>query len=488
MPNREAVSQNYAVSKDSLIQLASADETSLRIVPPAPPIPNTLETEPFDTTTDADDFDDETTEPFDVENVDSEEEEFSPPTQSNPTSAKTGGDFGDFPPLNIPENDFSKIADSEPTQPTPTTFAPSAPLAFNGLRHHSQDTTTTPQNSPFAQSPGVSPYANSAWGGPNTAWGQNPMQQTAYSYNPYAAPYGTVYTNPYGYGPYGYPNAPGAYWGPTGFVANPYAQQYSSYPYGRPPYDSDEDEETKKSESLTSTTRETLSYFNPFKSPKGPNRGVGGPLMMRSWRDRPFYFGLFGGAMFGSELISGLVDQDCGGTGGVIFGWYCDNYWGLEARLHFAGLPGKPTAKGRDAYAAWYKSEHGDTGFVPPASTHNNAISMFDVSIHYYPLGNAKWRPFLKLGLGTVNEKYRDLYGTKRSYNTFSIPWGIGLKYWWNERVALQLELTDNVLFSVEETETQNDVALTFGLTFPLGKIKRKDPVVYWPITPSSGR
>ena len=113
---------------------------------------------------------------------------------------------------------------------------------------------------------------------------------------------------------------------------------------------------------------------------------------------------------------------------------------------------------------------------------------MFDVSVHYYPLGNAKWRPFLKLGLGTANQQFRDMYGVKHDYNSFMIPWGIGLKYWWNERIALHMELTDNVIFAVEEAKTQNNVALTVGLNFPIGKVKRKDPVVYWPMMPSSGR
>ena len=476
-------------TKGSLIQQVVFDEEEYeRIVPPAPPlrkpreaeIPSherSLESESF--SEDDDDFEEES------------------------EVAEEHDALADFPLFDASQYKFPPIAESI-ADSVPQTFSlpqvspvtPLPPSTF--VSHPSGLAINTPQTIPTPQ-PGSPLYA--ALGQvPNQA--VNPYPQAPYAYNPYAGnPYayqqqaGTAYINPYGYGPYGYPNVPGAYWGPTGFTPNPYAtyaqmsyQGYPGYPgyppYGYRPVSQAGDDE--KSDSLSSTTWETLGYFNPLKSPKGPNRGVGGPLMMRSWRDRPYYLGAFGGIMSGGELVSGLVEQDNGGTGGIIFGWYADNYWGLESRLHFAGLPGKNTAQGQEAYEQWYQSQSKST-FTPPSSSRNNAISMFDVSVHYYPLGNAKWRPFLKLGLGTVNQQFRDMYGEKHNYNSFMVPWGIGLKYWWNERIALQMELTDNVLFAVEEAKTQNNVALTVGLNFPLGKIKRKDPVIYWPMMPSSG-
>ena len=485
-PNQDQKPVNYAISKDSLIQqVMFEEEASGIVVPPAPTIRRSVQPEPFGPIND-------TLEPELIDDLENDIAETD--------STESPEEPGEFAPLDVSEYEFPQISDANassaanetPTVSPPTALVPSgsplnaaANLSGGGLINVPQQQFPAQQ---YAQQYAQPQYSQNQ---ANPYWNPNQTQQTAHGYNPYyASSYGTAYVNPYGYGYYGYPNTPGAYWGPTGFVSNPYAA-YPGYnsPYGyRALPKNAEDDEKKSSESLSSTTWETLGYFNPLKSPKGPNRGVGGPLMMRSWRDRPFYLGVFGGGMSGGELISDLVDQDTGGTGGIIFGWYCDNYWGLESRLHFAGVPSKDTAAGRAVYEEWYKAQGDDSGFIPPLSSRNNAISMFDVSMHYYPLGNAKWRPFLKLGLGSVNQKFRDIYGVKHSYNSFSIPWGIGLKYWWNERVALQMELTDNVIFAVEEAKTQNNVALTVGLNFPIGKIKRKDPVVYWPITPSSGR
>ncbi|MCL2304282.1 MAG: porin family protein [Planctomycetaceae bacterium] len=501
------------LSRDSLIQqVAFDDDEPVRMVPPAPPLRKPWEFE------------------LPAREISSESESYSNDDREDFEEAEEIPEtVADFPPFDASQYELPAIVEP-PADPVPQTFsAPpsslssppppqtfvsdpgksaSAPLVMNGLPQYGppQPPQAVGPPSMLGQIPNqaVNPYPNYSYPGynypgysyPGYNYGATPLPQASqtnqtnqanYGFMPYGYPQtGTAYVNPYGYGPYGYPNTPGAYWGPTGFTANPYAPysyvSYPGYPGGYPGYPGyppygyrarSADEE--KSESLTSTTWETLGYFNPFKSPKGPNRGVGGPLMMRSWLDRPFYLGAFGGIMSGGELISGLVDQDSGGTGGIIFGWYADNYWGLESRLHFAGLPGKDISQGQDAPA-------------PLKGSRNNAISMLDVSVHYYPLGNAKWRPFLKLGLGTANQQFRDMLGEKRDYNSFMIPWGIGLKYWWNERIALQMEITDNVLFAVEETKTQNNVALTVGLNFPLGKVKRKDPVIYWPMMPSSGR
>ena len=510
--NRTSDSHNYPITKDSLIQQVTFDDESIgRMVPPAPPLRKPLESESLLFSQDI----------LSESEPSSSDDDFE---EENSLEQTEEDDFADFPPLDVSQYKFPPItespavSESHPVSPSPSppsTFVSdlssgglaSFPLTMNGTQYPSQVPVQTAQPQQALLQGMPLPLGQVHY--PNYNNGVNSAQVSGYPAG-YAAGYGyqppyayyqnaAAYANPYGYGPYGYPNAPGAYWGPTGFVSNPYAaaqMQYPAYPYGSHPYGSypyggrpasqvaDED----GSESLTSTMWETLGYFNPLKSPKGPNRGVGGPLMMRSWRDRPFYIGAFGGLMTGSELVSGLVDQENGGTGGIMVGWYADNYWGLESRLHFAGLPGKNTPDGRTIYEEWYLSQNKDAATVPLTGSRNNAISMFDVSIHYYPLGNAKWRPFLKLGLGTANQQFRDMYGVKHEYNSFMIPWGIGLKYWWNERIALHMELTDNVIFAVEEAKTQNNVAITVGLNFPIGKVKRKDPVIYWPMMPSSGR
>jgi len=499
-PKSDSDTNNYlAITKDSLIQqVAFDDEEPDIMIPPAPPVPPLRK--PRDTGTPGE------LKLFSYDPL--SESEVSPDGSDDGDEANTFAEDEDaqelnelanFPPLDAPQYKFPAVPES--TTAIPQTSTPSVPSTFvsDQLAPLPLAMNTMQQGSVplLGQTPSqnVNPYAQYNDGVKTS--------QTAYGFTPYGYPQTpAAYVNPYGYGPYGYPNTPGAYWGPTGFTPNPYtalpyANPYVAYPgyptyppyppYGyRPINQTAADDDA--SDSLSGTMWETLGYFNPLKSPKGPNRGVGGPLMMRSWRDRPYYLGAFGGLMTGGELISGLVDQDNGGTGGIIFGWYADNYWGLESRLHFAGLPSKDTEQGQLNYEEWYRLQNDDATFVPRRGSRNNAISMLDVSVHYYPLGNAKWRPYLKLGIGTANQQFRDMYGEKHTYNSFMIPWGIGLKYWWNERIAMQMELTDNVIFAVEEAKTQNNVALTVGLNFPLGKIKRKDPVIYWPMIPSAGR
>jgi hypothetical protein len=237
---------------------------------------------------------------------------------------------------------------------------------------------------------------------------------------------------------------------------------------------------------LGETIYSGMKMLSPFSTPGGPHRGVGQPLLNRSWLDHPYYFGGFCGWISGSQLVSGLIDQKNGGSGGLIFGYNLNEYWGLESRLYFASIDIMETEAGREAYRNWYTSSQ-PQGAVPALTTRNNRLSTLDVAVHYYPLGNAKWRPFFKYGLGFTRESFIDTFGKKRNENTVAMPFGIGLRYWWNENLAIQADLLDNVIFSTGITKTQNNIAFCVGLTYSFGNSKKKRPTAYWPYTPSLG-
>jgi hypothetical protein len=229
-----------------------------------------------------------------------------------------------------------------------------------------------------------------------------------------------------------------------------------------------------------------LKTISPFNTPTGPDRGVGMPLMNRSWLDRPFYAGGFVGKMSGSKLVSNMIDQKDGANGGFIVGFNVNDYWGLDGRLHFASLDIRETSNGENVYQNWYAATN-PGAFIPPLTTRTNQMTIVDVSVHYYPLGNAKFRPFVKYGIGAVRETFKDTYGVKHHIDTMAMPFGVGLKYWWNERLAIQMDVVDNIIFSRDITKTQNNWAFSVGVTYSFGSSKKRKPVSYWPYTPSNG-
>ena len=229
-----------------------------------------------------------------------------------------------------------------------------------------------------------------------------------------------------------------------------------------------------------------MKTISPFNTPSGPDKGVGMPLAGKSWLDHPYYFGGFVGVMCGSQLVSGMINQDDGAHGGLTFGYNFNDYWGLESRFHFAAIDIRDTAYARELFlAAW---EQDNPGMIaPPNTTRTNELTILDVAVHYYPLGNAKWRPYFKYGLGIGRQKFVNTFGFQESSDIFTMPLGLGLRYWWNERLAIQMDLNNNTIFSSGSAKTQNNVSFTIGLTYAFGNGRRTAPVHYWPATPSLG-
>ena len=239
---------------------------------------------------------------------------------------------------------------------------------------------------------------------------------------------------------------------------------------------------------VTSPLGETLlvcaKTVSPFSSPTGPDKGVGMPLVSKSWLDHPYYFGGFVGQISGSELVSKMINQKNGGHGGLIFGYNFNDYWGLESRLHFSAIDIRDTEYAKDVVEGMLDP---GAGVVPLWTTRTNELTVLDAAVHYYPLGNAKWRPYFRYGLGFGRQKFVNSFGYQNTSDIVTMPLGIGLRYWWNERLAIQADLTDNMIFASGIAKTQNNVACTIGLTYAFGTGRRVSPTHYWPFTPSMG-
>jgi len=242
---------------------------------------------------------------------------------------------------------------------------------------------------------------------------------------------------------------------------------------------------------ITSPLGETLlegaRIINPFTTPPGPDKGVGMPLANRSWLDHPWYFGGFVGCIAGSrELVSGMIEQRAGGTGGFMFGYNFNDYWGLESRVHFASIEIRDTDYARQFFETNFMEQFpGMT--VPTLTTRRNQLTILDAAVHYYPLGNAKWRPYFKYGLGVGRQRFVNTFGFEEKSDIVTMPLGVGVRYWWNERLAIQADLLNNVVFASGIAKTQHNVSFTVGLTYAFGSGRQRTPIHYWPATPSMG-
>lgn len=187
--------------------------------------------------------------------------------------------------------------------------------------------------------------------------------------------------------------------------------------------------------------------------------GRGEPLTAGSWLNRPYYVGGFIGGTGGDTLVADEITSNGGFFWGGNMGWDYDPYWGLEMRLAVSD-------QGLD-----YLNN-------PAIDGASNELILWDTSLLYYPWGDARWRPFLKLGVGFADFDYRDITGVRRSEMVYGMPFGVGMKYRVNQYWVWRFDVTDNLIFGGNAgLETQNQFSLTAGLEYRFGGRRQS----YWP-------
>lgn len=195
----------------------------------------------------------------------------------------------------------------------------------------------------------------------------------------------------------------------------------------------------------------------------GRHQGEGEPLQTASWLNRPYYAGFFLGALNGDTLIADEIEQSIGFFGGFRLGWDYDIYWGVETRLGLSEL-------GLD-----FLNETSVDGLATD-------IVIWDASLVYYPWGDARWRPYLSLGIGLVDFDFLDADGLRHSEAVVGVPWGVGLKYRHSDWITLRLDLLDNVALGEKaDFELMNNLSVTGGMEFRFGGTRRS----YFPWNPS---
>jgi hypothetical protein len=190
--------------------------------------------------------------------------------------------------------------------------------------------------------------------------------------------------------------------------------------------------------------------FGPRTPDSEKDLGIGLPLVGNGWRKQPFSITAFSGVTDGGALIPGHLNQQPSYYGGLNLGWDYDHHWGFEKRLGFGAL-------------------NLTNGAHQPIPTTGLSVTG-EYRLMYYPLGDARWRPFLTAGVGWSDFYFQDDRGAKHLDTVGNIPFGAGMKYLWSERLALRIDLIDEMTFGGGVLSNFHYAALTVGLEVRYGK------------------
>ena len=193
-----------------------------------------------------------------------------------------------------------------------------------------------------------------------------------------------------------------------------------------------------------------VPYIGPRTPDDQKDRGIGQPLDGNGWRTQLFSISPFAGVTDGGALIPGRVMQQPSFYGGVNIGWDYDHYWGFEKRLGFGAL----------------HLTNGAGQSIPETGLSVTG----EYRLMYYPLGDARWRPFLTAGIGWSDFYFNDDRGVAHLDTLGVIPFGVGLKYLQSDRLAFRMDLIDEMTFGNSLLANFQYVALTAGLEFRYGK------------------
>lgn len=219
-----------------------------------------------------------------------------------------------------------------------------------------------------------------------------------------------------------------------------------------------------------SPSRTAFAKLFPWNRTPGRNQGVGEPLVNDSWLWAPFGVGWYMGYMDGTTFVNGWTGAKSGYFGGYHLNWDFDHYWGTEFRYGFASLAQWDTHLLYEAH-----------GLPDPRFGKRHATLKYgDFSFLYYPWGDARWRPYAKMGIGWGYVKFTDLNYKLWSNSTMAIPMGVGLKYRYSRRIVFRIEMMDNFLFGERGINPQHNLSLTSGVEIRFGGARK----AYWPYNP----
>ena len=195
----------------------------------------------------------------------------------------------------------------------------------------------------------------------------------------------------------------------------------------------------------------------------GRHRGIGQPLEGESWLTRPFQISPFSGAFVADDLLKGRVNGSTGFLTGFRMGWDVSHFWGIETRLGF-------TNWGLD-------SPNGNVQLG------NAKAFLWDTGLMWYPLGDARLRPYATIGMGFADIRYYDEFATYNHPTIFTMPIGVGMKYRYSPRWAFRFDVLDVVSYdNGRQSDTMHNLVITAGIEGRLGFGPRQS---YFPWNPA---
>jgi OOP family OmpA-OmpF porin len=152
---------------------------------------------------------------------------------------------------------------------------------------------------------------------------------------------------------------------------------------------------------------------------------------------------------------NGRIALDNGPVGGLGLGYNFTKNWGIEAFGYFApNLDDDGVLRGMPAAVR-----------NPPSF--DNDVTMGRLSVLYHFDTGTNFTPYVSAGLGGMwIDRDRPVY---ENYSSFAANVGLGFKYFFNEVVALRVEVNDAYGFNRSQGARFNAPMVAAGLTFQVG-------------------
>lgn len=186
------------------------------------------------------------------------------------------------------------------------------------------------------------------------------------------------------------------------------------------------------------------------------------PLTNESWLNKPYGISYLLGGMWLDDPLHGVVGGNAGFTYGGRFSWDFSPSFGIETRIAGANVGIVDRVGGTDLASA--------------------NIFYTDVDWLWYFTGDTRWRPFVLVGTGLFDIDFIDAAPHRYHTTLLQLPIGLGLKYRHTSRIAMRVDLIDNIAFSGGQLDTMHNWSLTAGIEARFGGGRKRN---YWPWNPS---